>query len=221
MKIGDCNIEFLGHSGFILKLNGKNIIIDPYRVTDNVPKADIVLITHSHNDHCSIKDIQKVSRRGTIVLCPVDCQSALMKVKNVEIHIVEKKDVLDFRNFKIECVPAYTNNKHHPQNEGWLGYLIKSGKDIIYFASDTDLTDELKSLSGYGKKGNNFVAILPVSGTVALNAMEASNVASLLNTSLAIPHGYGAGLYGTHQDANKFVELCKQKGINAHILEKI
>lgn len=220
MKIGDGDIEFLGHSGFYLKYKGKNIIIDPYRVSDNVPKADIVLITHSHNDHCSIKDIQKVSRNGTIVLCPVDCQSALMKVKNVEVHIVEKRDILDFRSFKVECVSAYTNNKHHPQNEGWLGYLIKYGKDIIYFAGDTDLNEEIKSLSGYGKKGNNFVVVLPVSGTVAMDAFVAAETAKLLNSSLVIPHGYGAGI-GSIDDAIKFVELCKQKGVNASILEKI
>lgn len=221
MKIHSGELQFLGHSGFLVKVQGKAIIIDPYKLSDNVPKADIVLITHSHNDHCSIKDIQKVSRRGTIVLCPVDCQSALMKVKNVEVHIVEKRDILDFRNFKIECVHAYTNNKHHPQNEGWLGYLIKSGKDIIYFASDTDLTSDLKSLSGYGKDGNNFIAILPVSGTVAMDSREASNAAKILNSTLAIPHGYGAGLYGSQEDASRFVELCIQNGLNAVVLDKI
>jgi len=81
MKIGISEVEFLGHSGFLIKINGKVIIIDPYRVSDKVPKADIVLISHSHNDHCSIRDIQKVSRKGTTIFCPVDCQSSMMKVK--------------------------------------------------------------------------------------------------------------------------------------------
>ena len=118
MILNNGSLEFLGHSGFLVNLRNKKIIIDPYRVSDSVPKADIVLITHSHNDHCSIKDIQKVSKKGTIVLCPVDCQSALMKIRNIEVHIVDRKDVLDFRDFKIECVHAYSFNKHHPQNEG-------------------------------------------------------------------------------------------------------
>lgn len=220
MKIGNGEIEFLGHSGFLIKIRGKNIIIDPYRVSDNIPKADIILITHSHNDHCSIRDIQKVSKNGTVILCPVDCQSSMMKVKNVDVHIVGRNEILDFRNFKIECVSAYTNNKHHANNEGWLGYLIKFGKDVIYFASDTDLTNEMRALSGYGKKDNNFVTVLPVSGTVAMDAVTASSAASILNSSLAIPHGYGAGL-GTIEDANKFVELCKQNGVKATILDKV
>jgi L-ascorbate metabolism protein UlaG (beta-lactamase superfamily) len=55
MKIEGYEIEFLGHSGFLVKMKNKVIIIDPYRVSDSVPKADIVLVTHSHNDHCSIR----------------------------------------------------------------------------------------------------------------------------------------------------------------------
>lgn len=221
MKVGEVEIEFLGHSGFLVRVKNKTIIIDPYRVSENVPKADLILITHSHNDHCSIRDIQKVSRKGTVVLCPVDCQSTLMKVKGVDVNIVEKEDILDFRSFRIECVVAYTANKHHSQNEGWLGYLIKFERDIIYFASDTDLTIELKSLSGYGKKENNFITILPVSGTVAMSAIEAANSAVLLKSTLAIPHGYGSGIYGTIEDAKRFVELCQQRGVKAEILDKI
>ena len=54
MEVGKNNLElnFLGHSGFSIKGN-KNIVIDPYNVSDNVDKADIVLITHCHYDHCS------------------------------------------------------------------------------------------------------------------------------------------------------------------------
>ncbi|MEK6908957.1 MAG: MBL fold metallo-hydrolase [Nanoarchaeota archaeon] len=221
MRIDDIDLDFLGHSGFIIKMKNKIIIIDPYRVSDSVLKADVILITHSHNDHCSIRDIQKVSKKGTIVLCPVDCQSALMKVKNVEVHIVEKKEILDFRNFKVECVHAYTFNKYHPQNEGWLGYILKFDKNIFYFAGDTDLTPELKSLSGYGKNGNNFVAVLPVSGTVAMDVLNAVSTTKILNPSLVIPHGFGAGIYGTIEDAKRFVEICKQNSLNAEILDKI
>lgn len=221
MKTGAVDIDFIGHAGFVVKYKNKIFVIDPYHVSEAVPKADIILITHSHSDHCSIKDIQKLSRKGTIVLCPVDCQSTLMKVKGVEVHIVEKDDILDFNGFKIECLPAYTSNPRHSQNEGWLGYLLKFDTTIVYFAGDTDNIPEIKRLSGYGKKGNHFVAVLPVAGDVVMNAITAANTASLLNPTLAIPMSYGAGLYGTVEDAKRFVELCKQRDVNAQMLEKI
>ena len=221
MKTGAVDIDFIGHAGFVVKYKNKVFVIDPYHVSDNVSKADIILITHSHSDHCSIKDIQKLSRKGTMVLCPVDCQSTLMKVKGVEVHIVEKDDVLDFKDFKIECLPAYTINKRHSQSEGWLGYLLKFDKQVIYFAGDTDNIPEIKRLSGYGKKGNNFVVVLPVAGDVVMNAITAADTASLLNPTLAIPMSYGAGLYGTVEDAKRFVELCRQRDVRAEMLEKI
>ena len=221
MKVGAIDIDFLGHAGFLVKFKNKVLAIDPYHISDNLPKADIILITHSHNDHCSIRDIQKLSKKGTTVLCPVDCQSTLMKVKNVDVNIVEIDEVLDFNGFKIECLPAYTANKRHSQSEGWLGYLLKFDKNIIYFAGDTDNIPEIKRLSGYGKNGNNFVVVLPVAGDVVMDALTAANTASLLNPTLAIPMSYGAGLYGTVEDAKRFVELCKQRGVRAVMLEKI
>ncbi|MBS3082123.1 MBL fold metallo-hydrolase [Candidatus Pacearchaeota archaeon] len=221
MKTGAVDIDFIGHAGFVVKYKNKVFVIDPYHVSEVVPKADIILITHSHSDHCSIKDIQKLSRKGTMVLCPVDCQSTLMKVKGVDIHIVEKDDVLDFDSFKIECLPAYTEHKKHSKSEGWLGYLLKFDKQVIYFAGDTDNIPEIRRLSGYGKKGNNFVVVLPVAGDVVMDALTAANTASLLNPTLAIPMSYGAGLYGTVEDAKRFVELCRQRDVRAEMLEKI
>ena len=126
-----------------------------------------------------------------------------------------------FKDFKIECLPAYTINKRHSQSEGWLGYLLKFDKQVIYFAGDTDNIPEIKRLSGYGKKGNNFVVVLPVAGDVVMNAITAADTASLLNPTLAIPMSYGAGLYGTVEDAKRFVELCRQRDVNALVLDKI
>ncbi len=221
MKIDDLNIEFLGHAGFMIKYRGRVIIIDPYHVSDNVSKADVVLISHGHSDHCSIKDIQKISKRGALVFCPVDCQSTLMKVKNIELHAVELQDSIDLDYLKINCVHAYTENKRHSKQEGWLGYVLTAGKNIIYFAGDTDNIPEISRLSGYGKKGNNFIVLLPVAGEVVMDAVSASKAVTVLNPTLAIPMSYGAGVYGTEKDANLFVELCKQNGFNAVILPKI
>ena len=57
MEIGKSgvNIEYLGHAGFAISSgngNGKNLVIDPFQVSDGFvksgSKADIVLLTHSH-----------------------------------------------------------------------------------------------------------------------------------------------------------------------------
>lgn len=223
MEIEDVRLDFLGHDGFLVTIKeGKKIVIDPYNVSESVGKADFVLITHSHYDHCSIKDIEKVAKLGTVVIVPGDAQSKITRIDGVDMQIVEVGDELAFGNIKIEALPAYNIGKDfHPKSEHWLGYLIKIGKVIIYHAGDSDNIPEMHKLSGYGKHGNHFLALLPVSGIYVMTAEEAADAAKNINPDLAIPMHYGSGVVGTNDDAEKFVKLCKENGIEAMILEKI
>ena len=221
MEIGGIKLSYLGHSGFLIS-NGKKIVIDPYNVSDGVEKADLILITHSHYDHCSIKDIQKLSKKGTVIVVPADAQSKITRVEDVEMQIIEVGDELTFGDVKVSAIPAYNIDKEfHPKSEGWMGYIIKLGNVVIYHAGDSDKIPEMSKLSGYGKDGNKFVVLLPVSGTYVMNAEEAAEIASLISPSVAIPMHYGAGVAGTIEDAQRFVKLCMQVGLKAEILEKV
>ncbi|MEK6825383.1 MAG: MBL fold metallo-hydrolase [Nanoarchaeota archaeon] len=223
MDVKHVKIEFLGHDGFVITDGGgKRIAIDPYNVSDSVNKVDFILITHGHSDHCSIKDITKLSKEGTVIILPVDAQSKITKVEGVQMQIVEVGDALTFGGIKIEAVPAYNIGKDfHPKSEKWLGYLLKFEEVILYHTGDTDKIPEMDKLTGYAKHGNEFVALLPVSGTYTMTAEEAADVAKLLNVDLAIPMHYGAGVVGTVEDAQRFVDLCQQKGVKARMLDKI
>ena len=64
MNIGNVELKWLGHSGFLIK-NSKTIYIDPYNIREGLEKADIILITHSHYDHCSVADMEKIVQEGT------------------------------------------------------------------------------------------------------------------------------------------------------------
>jgi len=222
MEIGGIKISYLGHSGFFIN-NEKKIAIDPYNVSDAMTeKADLILITHSHYDHCSIKDIQKLSKKGTVIVVPADAQSKITRVEDVEMQVIESGDELVFGDVKLSAVPAYNVDKEfHPKSEGWIGYVIKMGNVVVYHAGDSDKIPEMSKLSGYGKDGNKFVALLPVSGKYVMTPDEAAEIASSLNSTVAIPMHYGAGVAGTIEDAQKFVKLCMQMGLKAEILEKI
>lgn len=219
MKIGKAELSFLGHSGFCIS-NGKTIVIDPYNISDGI-KADLILITHSHYDHFSLSDIQRVVKRGTIVVCAPDCQSKVTKLKGIHMELMEIGDEIEVKGIKINAFPAYNlNKKFHPKDEGFLGFVLKMDDIIIYHAGDTDKIPEMQRLTGYGKHGNKFVALLPVSGSTVMNSEQAAEAAELIRPDIAIPMHYGAGVVGTDKDARKFVELCKEKGIDARILEK-
>lgn len=220
MKLGNVELSWLGHSGFLIN-DRKAIYIDPYNITRNEPKADIILITHSHYDHCSIADIEKIVKDGTKIILTPDCQSKITKFNHkIEMQIIEPGQEIKLGSIRINSVPAYNLSKSfHPKNENWLGYVIKFENVILYHAGDTDCIDEMKNLTGYAKKGNEFIALLPVGGNYTMNAEEAAKAASIIKPTLAIPMHYGS-IAGSKEDAEKFVELCREMGVRAEIMEK-
>ncbi|MCX6749397.1 MAG: MBL fold metallo-hydrolase, partial [Candidatus Pacearchaeota archaeon] len=219
MKINGIELKWLGHSGFLIK-NSKVIYIDPYNIKDGLEKADLILITHSHYDHCSFADLDKIAQEGTKIIAPADCQSTITKFKiPVKIELIEPGQELDLNEIKISAVASYNIDKHfHPKSEPWLGYVIKMNDVIIYHSGDTDLIPEMQKLTGYKQQGKEFIALLPVGGRFTMNAEEAAEAADIIKPTLAIPMHWGT-VVGTEEDAKEFVELCKEKGIRAEILE--
>jgi len=220
MKIKGIELKWLGHSGFLIK-NKKVIYIDPYKIKDGLEPADIILITHSHYDHCSYPDIGKIVKEGTRIVVSADCQSKITKFNvPIKIKIIEPEQELDLGEVKIYALPAYNIDKHfHPQEEGWVGYVVKIDDVVIYHAGDTDIIPEMQKLTGYKQPGREFVALLPVGGRFTMSAEEAAEAAKIIKPTLAVPMHWGA-IVGSEDDAKEFCEMCKEEGIRAEILEK-
>jgi len=224
MEIDNTKIEWLGHSGFCISNSKYNKVfyIDPYQLARTEPKADVLLITHGHYDHCSITDMNKIVKDGTLIFCTADCQSAITKLdKRVNMQTVEPGQELKLNDIKIAVVPAYNTKKiFHPRSENLVGYVITFGNVTIYHAGDTDLIKEMEKLTGYGKEGQKFIVLLPVGGKFTMNAEEAAKAASLIKPTLAVPIHWG-GIIGSNEDANSFCNICESFGIEAKILEKV
>lgn len=226
MRISDLNLKFLGHDGFLIEYLDKRIFIDPFKIpdSDKIGKADLILITHSHYDHCSVEDIAKLVKEGTEIVIPVDCQSKLNRLENVKIRIATTGIKMKALGINVYPFPAYNiNKKFHPKEESWMGFILKFGDVIIYHSGDTDKIPEMDFLPNLAQEGEKVIALLPVSGTYVMTAEEAAEAAETIKPYLAIPMHYGKGVVKAENeisDAEKFVELCKEKGINAEILEK-
>ena len=220
MRINGVELKWLGHAGFMIK-NSKIIYIDPYNIKEGMEKADMILITHSHYDHCSFEDISKVVKEGTRIVIPADCQSKITRFNvPINIEILEPLQELVFNGLRISAIPAYNLDKHfHPKEEGWMGYLVQMEDVLIYHAGDTDIIPEMQKLTGYKQAGKHFVALLPIGGRFTMNAEESANAAEIIKPTLAVPMHFGS-IVGNDDDAKEFVELCKEQGINAEILPK-
>ena len=220
MDLGEVELKWLGHSGFLIK-NSKIIYIDPYNIKANMDKADIILITHSHYDHCSVADIEKIVQDGTKIIMTADCQSKITRFNvSIKMEIIEPGQELDLGDVKISALHAYNTDKSfHPKDENWVGYLIKMNNLLIYHAGDTDFIDEMQKLTGYKKPDKEFIALLPIGGRFTMNAEEAAEAAKLIKPTIAIPMHYGS-IVGGEDDAKEFKELCEENNIRCEILEK-
>ncbi len=220
MRIGEIEIKWLGHSSFLIK-NHRVVYIDPFNIKENSEKADMILITHSHYDHCSFADMKKIIKEGTKIILTADSQSKITRSEiPVDIKIVEPNQELTIGETKIVTFPAYNIDKtFHPKEEGWVGYLIKMNDILIYHAGDTDLIPEMQKLTGYNQPDKKLIALLPVGGRFTMTAEEAAEAAKLIKPLLAVPMHYGT-IIGNSENAAEFSQLCKEEGIDARILEK-
>ncbi|MCJ7616933.1 MAG: MBL fold metallo-hydrolase [Desulfobacterales bacterium] len=186
------NIKWLGHSGFAINAHDKIIVIDPFQVKESIP-ADIILITHSHYDHCSVKDIDKIKKSDTVIV--TEAESA--KKLSGDVRVVKPGDKITISGVQIEAVEAYNTNKaFHPKTNGWLGFIITVDGIRIYHAGDTDLIPEMD-------KFEVDIALLPVSGTYVMTADEAVEAAKRLKPEIAIPMHFDS-IVGSKEDAVKF-----------------
>ena len=202
MEYNGLKINWLGHSGF--KIEGKRIIyIDPFKIQEN-EKADIILITHSHYDHCSLEDIEKIVKKDTIVFGPVDIQSKLGKISSeVKFQMLHPGQGVSVKGIIISAFPAYNLNKtFHPKSNNWLGFLIEINGVRLFHAGDTDAVDELKSLK------NIDILMFPIDGAYTMDAKEAAQLCNEIMPKIAIPMHFGS-IAGNKDEAIRFKSLSK------------
>ena len=77
---GDLELIFIGHASLMMNFHGKIIHFDPYgKMADysNLPKADLIFITHDHNDHFDLAALQSIQKKDTVVILPPICSEAV------------------------------------------------------------------------------------------------------------------------------------------------
>ena len=194
-------IMLLKHSSIKIKKE-KTIYIDPFQIDIPAHDADLILCTHSHYDHFSVKDIEAVANEKTVILATTDCEEAIKEIGFIEenIQLVKPYEKYIFENIEIETIPAYNRFKEfHPKNKQWVGYLLKIENNTYYIAGDTDRTKE-------NSKVECDVAFLPVGGTYTMNYVEAAALANKLKPKYVIPTHYGS-IVGDKECGIQFKEL--------------
>jgi L-ascorbate metabolism protein UlaG (beta-lactamase superfamily) len=171
-------------SAYLWRGEGMEVYLDPWGLTGELPEADVIFITHAHEDHFSNEDIEKIRKDGTLIVAPRDVANEL----SGNVTPVAPGDSGEAGGIKYQSVPAYNVAEErlemHPKANNWVGYILTLGDSSYYHAGDTDHAPELDDVRAE-------VAFLPVGGTYTMDVPEAAGLAKAISPQLAVPMHYG------------------------------
>jgi L-ascorbate metabolism protein UlaG (beta-lactamase superfamily) len=206
---GDVPITFLGHGSLMMEFNGKIIHVDPFgEVADysQLPKADIVLVTHDHGDHLDLNALKNIRTEKTIIILTELCAA---KVKDgIVLHNGETREV---DGLTLNAIPAYNIiNKRpdgapfHPKGAG-NGYIVTFGDTRIYIAGDTENTPEMKKLQ------NISVAFLPMNLPYTMTPEMVADAVRSFRPRILYPYHFG------ETDTSRIVDLLRGEDVEVRI----
>ena len=206
---GDLTIVFLGHGSLLFQYAEQEIYVDPYgRVADygGLPKANVIFITHDHQDHLDPKALAQVRMQDTVIIHAGVCEGM------VQGGVTKRNgNVTAVNGLTVEAVPAYNvlhmregGDPFHPRGDG-NGYVIAFGDKRVYVAGDTENTPEMKMLRDIE------VAFLPMNLPYTMTSEMVADAARAIRPKILYPYHFGS------TDTSEVVELLSGTGIDVRI----
>ena len=217
-------ISFVGHISFLIQFGGINILVDPVwsdiigpfnlfgvkRVNKpgieftNLPKIDIVLISHNHYDHLDLATIKKLQKRDNpLFVMPLGNDKMLNHiVKYDQIKLLDWNESTIIRDLKINLVPVQHWSKRtlFDTNKAlWGGFVIESNLGKIFFAGDTGFGEGDNFKNVRKQYGPMDISFLPIGSYKPewfmeyshMNPMDAVKTHLILESKLSIATHFG------------------------------
>ena len=181
---GDLVIHPINHASFVMRWNGKTIYNDPVGAATlyaDVPKADLILITHSHSDHFSTTTLGSVTGATCVILAPQAVANSMGASLRALTTVLTNNTSTNVLGIGTDAVPAY--NANHPLGTG-NGYVLSLGGKRIYIAGDTGDIPEMRALT------NIDVAFVPMNLPYTMSVTNAASVVRAFRPKIAYPYHY-------------------------------
>lgn len=184
---GDVVVHPLYHASTFLSWNGKGIYMDPdddaaYESTYvGLPKADLILVTHSHGDHFSSGKIETLRKTNTLIIVPQAVYTSLTTAQKTNAIVLANGASTNVMGLRIEAVPAYNSN--HPLGTG-NGYVLTIGGRRLYFSGDTGNVPEIRALQSID------LAFLCMNTPFTMTPSDATNCVRAMRPRIVYPYHY-------------------------------
>jgi L-ascorbate metabolism protein UlaG (beta-lactamase superfamily) len=213
-------LTWLGHATVLLETGGARILTDPVlgrrvahlRRQTALPASpgqlDAILVSHLHHDHLDPRSVRTLDGGALLVVPRGAGRSRAIRSLGHEVHELGPGETLALGDVRVRAVPAIHDGKRLPMlpESPALGFVVE-GPSRMYFAGDTALFDEMRTLV----EGLD-VALLPVWGWGGrlgpghMNPDEAAQAAALLRPRIAVPIHWGTFLpYGAAKSHDRFL----------------
>jgi L-ascorbate metabolism protein UlaG (beta-lactamase superfamily) len=202
----DERLTWVGHATVLLEIGGVRLLTDPLlrtrlghlrrHGTPPSPEAtrdiDAVLVSHVHLDHLDMRSLRSVGP-GARAIAPRGAGRLLRKIGFSAIDELAPGEGVTVGEATITALPAVHPGRRRPLGPeiGTLGYDI-AGAQRVYFAGDTELFDDMRSLAGRFD-----VALLPVwgwgpsLGPGHMDPLGAAQAVALVRPLVAVPIHWG------------------------------
>jgi L-ascorbate metabolism protein UlaG (beta-lactamase superfamily) len=182
---GQWKVTFINHSTFLLQTGKLNILTDPIwsdRTSpvsfagprrkappglrwEDLPKIDVVLISHNHYDHLDVPTVRKLwSEQAPRFYAPLGVSRYLKKLgveKSTDMDWWEESQITD--EIGLACVPTqhFSGRGTFDRNKTlWAGYVLKTAAGNVYFAGDSGYGDFFKDIGE--KYGPMEISMIPI-----------------------------------------------------------
>ena len=177
---GETRITLINHSTLLIETAGRTILTDPvwsFRVSPfsrfgprrhrapgialaDLPKIDLVLISHNHYDHLDAGTLRLIAaRHSPRIIAPLGLRPLVQKLGFSKIQELDWWDEAD----SIFCVPAvhFSARSLFDRNQTlWCGYAFQTAAGLVYFAADTAFGGHFQQVRQ--RFGPPRVALLPI-----------------------------------------------------------
>jgi len=167
-------IAWIGHATYLIKLGETTIITDPVfsknagplifgpdRFTEpalklnEIPKTDLLLLTHNHYDHQDMRTIRRYPFKDSKVLVPLNLGKYFTKHKFKNVNEMDwYEEIKVNEDLKITFLPAVHWSKRSLTDNNktlWGSFLIEYNNKKIFFSCDTGYGNIYKELGNkYG-----------------------------------------------------------------------